>query len=82
MSDIYVHRSVSLRKAEQNEVARKFVTGLGGGFGFSKTYRCDLCGEVVTAPSPRLAARYHSDKHPEIEDAFTRAGLYDLWMED
>lgn len=78
---IYLYESLKLRKAEQNKIANRFFKYVGGGFGLSKIYECLLCQEKIGAPSPRLAAKYHSHKHPEITEAFRKAGLYELWKE-
>jgi len=77
--DFFVQESIRLKKSEQNEIARVFFGSGYGGFGLSKKYQCALCGEEVGAASPRLAARYHRHKHPEIEEAFRKAGLLELW---
>lgn len=79
---VYVYESLRLKKTEQNDVARQFFTFVGGGFGISKKYKCKLCGKVGTAPSPRLIALSHRHVHPEIEEAFRKAGLFELWMEE
>ncbi len=80
--DIFIQESIRLRKREQNDVARQFFWGGYGGFGLSKKYLCEICGEEIEAPSPRLAARYHRNKHPDIEEAFRKAGLFELWEAD
>ncbi|KKL06121.1 hypothetical protein LCGC14_2599220 [marine sediment metagenome] len=77
--DIFIQESIRLKKREQNDVARQFFGAGYGGFGLSKKYRCELCGEEIEAPSPRLAALYHRHKHPEFEEAFRKAGLLELW---
>lgn len=77
---VHVYEAIKLRKAEQNKLARRFFKSHGG-LGLFKQYKCRLCEEALTAPSPRLAALQHRHKHLEISHTFKKAGLYDLWTQ-